>query len=120
MHGYVGHRLILTPLTRERLFSTGAFGDADMTRRVLVVTWHVVTAAFGSSAVMMFVWALGGLDGRSGPLVVTVMHASFLLVGLAVVGGRFRGLVKWPVRPIPVGFVTLMTTVAVMGWLGAR
>jgi hypothetical protein len=117
VHGYIGHRLILARLTRERLFSTRAFGDADMSRRVLVVTWHAVTAAFACSAVMMAVWAFGNVMGDSGPVFVSAMHASFLVVGLAVAGSRIRG--NWR-RLIPVGFVTSMTTVVLMGWLGSR
>lgn len=116
VHGYVGHRLILTRLTRDRLFSTGAFGDADMSRRVLVVTWHAVTAAFASSALMMSVWAFGTVTSESGPLFVSAMHTSFLVVGLAVVSPRISG-VLW--RPIPVAFVALMATVGLMGWLGS-
>jgi hypothetical protein len=115
-HGYIGHRLILTRMTRENLFPTRAFGGADATRRVLLVTWHAVTAAFICSAVMMFLLAVGAVPGGSGPLFVAVMHASFLVVGLAVVGPRISALM----RPIPVGFVTCMTTVALMVWLGSR
>jgi hypothetical protein len=116
VHGYIGHRLIITPLTRERLFSTRAFGDADMTRRVLLVTWHAVTAAFASCALMMFLWAFGTMTSESGPLFVSAMHASFLVIGLTVVGRRLSGLLR---RPIPVAFVTGMTTVGLMGWLGS-
>lgn len=118
VHGYVGHRLIVTRLTSERLFSTRAFGDADMTRRVLLVTWHAVTAAFASSALAMSLWAFGSATSDSGPLFVSAMHASFLVVGLVVVGRGISGLLRRP-RPIPVGFVTCMTTVVLMGWLGS-
>ncbi len=114
-HGYVGHRLILARLTRERLFSTHSFGDAGATRRVLLVTWHAVTTAFASSALAMSLWAFGTVTSESGPLFVSGMHASFLLVGLAVGGRRISSLLK----PIPVAFVTCMTTVALMGWLGS-
>jgi hypothetical protein len=115
-HGYIGHRLILTRMTDEHLFSTRAFGGADATRRVLLVTWHSVTAAFVCSAVMMFLLAFGAATGGSGPLFVAAMHAGFLVVGLAVVGPRISA----SLRPIPVAFVTCMTTVSVMGWLGTR
>jgi hypothetical protein len=116
VHGFVGHRLILARLTPEHLFSTGEFGDADMTRRVLVVTWHAVTAAFACSALMMSLWAFGTVMGDSGPLFVSVMHASFLVVGLAVAGPRIKGIWR---RLIPVGFATSMITVVLMGWLGS-
>jgi hypothetical protein len=116
VHGFVGHRLILARLTRERLFSTREFGDADMSRRVLLVTWHAVTAAFACSALMMSLWAFGTVMDDSGPFFVSVMHASFLVVGLAVAGPRIKGIWR---RLIPVGFFTSMTTVVLMGWLGS-
>lgn len=118
VHGYVGHRLIVSRLTRERLFSTREFGDADMSRRVLVVTWHAVTAAFACSALAMALWAFGTGTGRSGPLFVSAMHASFLVVGLVVMGRGISGLLRRP-KPIPIGFVTCMTTVVLMGLLGS-
>ena len=117
VHGYVGHRLFITPLTGERLFPTREFGDADMSRRVYTVTWHAVTAAFASSAVMMFIWAFAGRTDTSGPALVAVMHAAFLVVGLAVSGRRIAGLIRRP-RLIPVGFFTCMTTAGLMAWLG--
>ena len=118
VHGYVGHRLILARLTPERLFSTRAFGDAVSTRRVLLVTWHAVTAAFAASALGMALWAFGTVTSDSGPLFVSAMHAGFLVVGLTVMGRRLTGLLRRP-RLIPVGFVTAMTTVVLMGWLGS-
>jgi hypothetical protein len=116
VHGLVGHRLILVPLKYARLFSTRAFGAADVSRRVLVVTWHLTTATFAASALMMSLWASGIVPGGSGPLFVSAMHATFLLIGLGVMGPRISGLFR---RRIPVTFVALMTTVAVMGWLGS-
>jgi hypothetical protein len=119
VHGYVGHRLILSRITRERLFSTDAFGDAAATRRVLVVTWHAVTAAFASSAVMMSLLAFGAVTSESTALFVSAMHAGFLLIGLAEGNSRIIALIRRP-RLIPIGFVTSMTTVVLMGWLGSR
>ena len=116
VHGLVGHRLILVPLKYARLFSTRAFGAADMSRRVLVVTWHLTTATFAASALMMSLWASGTVPSGSGPLFVAAMHASFLLIGLAVMTPRITSVFR---RRIPVTFVALMTTVAVMGWLGS-
>ena len=45
------------------------------------------------------------------------MHVSFLLVALAVTGRRIGRMWR---RPIPVAFVLVMTSVALMGWLGSR
>jgi hypothetical protein len=116
VHGYVGHRLIVARLTPHRLFSTSLFGNADRTRRVIVVTWHAVTAAFATSAVMMFVWSFGTVAGDSGPLFVSLMHVSFALVALVVIGRRIGALWR---RPVPMAFATVMTIVALMGWLGS-
>ena len=116
-HGYLGQRLIMDRLTTEHLFETRAFGTAEATRRVLLVTWHAVTAAFASSAIMMVLLAFGAVASEPAALFVSALHAGVLFVGLAVAGRRiFDG----PLRPIPVVFVTCMTTVTVMGWLGTR
>lgn len=117
VHGFVGHRLFLTPLTSERLFPTREFGNAERSRRVYVVTWHAVTAAFASSAIMLLLMAFGAVTSRPAALFVSAMHIGFLIVGLVVSGPRtFRR----PLKPIPVAFVTAMSTVALMGWLGSR
>lgn len=115
VHGVIGHRIIMTPLGHERLFATRAFGGADMSRRILLVSWHLVTAAFACSSVMMFVLASGIVTSVPGALFLSAMHVSFLLIALLVVGRRVGLLL----RPIPSAFVTCMTTVAVMGWLGS-
>lgn len=117
VHGVVGHRLFLTPLTSRHLFATKEFGNAERSRRVFVVTWHAVTAAFATSAVMMFLLTFGAVTSRPTALFVSAMHIGFLLVGVVVSGPRaFRR----PLKPIPVAFVIAMSTVALMGWLGSR
>ncbi len=117
VHGYVGHRLFMTPLTPESLFSTRAFGDADVSRRVFLVTWHAVTATFAASAFMMLLLAFGAVTSRPAALFVSALHAGILLVGLAVSG---RHIFDGPLRLIPLVFVTAMSTVILMGWLGTR
>ncbi|MDQ4004709.1 MAG: hypothetical protein M3135_00195 [Actinomycetota bacterium] len=118
VHGYIGHRLFLTPLTPERLFPTRGFGDADTSRRIFIVSWHAVTAAFASSAVMMALLASGAVASRPAALFLSAMHAGFLVVGLVVTGRRIGRWIRRP-RLIPLGFVIVMTTVALMGWLGS-
>jgi hypothetical protein len=116
-HGYLGQRLIVDRLTTEHLFETRAFGTAEATRRVMVVTWHAVTAAFAASAIMMALLAFGAVTSRPAALFVSAMHVGVLIVGLVVAG---RHIFDGPLRPIPVVFVTCMTTVTVMGVLGSR
>ena len=116
VHGYVGHRLFLIPLTAERLFPTRLFGDAASSRRVFVVTWHAVTAAFATSAVMMSLMAFGAFTSRPAALFASAMHAGFAVVALAASGWR----ILWPPKRRPLGFVIGMTTAALMGWLGSQ
>ena len=117
VHGYVGHRLFLTPLKEEKLFPARGFGGAEASRGVFVVTWHVVTAVFASSAVMMALLAFGAVNSSAAARFLSAMHVSFLLVALAVNAKRIGRMWK---RPIPVVFGLVMTTVALMGWLGTR
>ncbi|MBI3537925.1 MAG: hypothetical protein HY070_10240 [Chloroflexi bacterium] len=117
VHGIIGHRVLMSPLTRDRLFPTRAFGDEDMSWRIFAVTWHVVTAAYASSGVALLLLALGLLHGTSLPLSLSAMHATFLIVGVSIVGRRLLSALR---RPIPIMFAICMTTVCVAGWLGTR
>lgn len=117
VHGIIGHRTLMSPLTRDRLFPTRAFGDEDMSWRILAVSWHLVTAAFASSGVALLLLALNLLHGTSLPLVLAATHASFLLVALSIVGSRLLPAFR---RPIPIAFAMCMTTVSVAAWLGTR
>lgn len=116
VHGYFLHRALLTPLASGQLFPTRAFGDADMSRRILVVAWHQVTATLACSAAAMLLLASGTVVSAQLPLFVAAQHAAFLAVGLRVVGGRFGQLFQ----PVPVAFVVSMSTVCLMAWLGSR
>ena len=116
VHGYVGHRAFLTPLTTERLFPTRLFGDAASSRRVFFVTWHAVTAAFATSAVMMLLMAFGAVASRPAALFAAALHAGFAIVALVVSGWR----IIWPPKRRPLGFVIGMTTAALIAWLGSR
>ena len=115
VHGVIAHRILLTPLTPDRLFPTGAFGDADMSRRILLAAWHIVTAAFACSAIAMGLLAFGVVTSPALPFFVSVMHGSFLVVGLWALHGRLDQML----RTIPLAFVASMSTVCVMGWLGS-
>lgn len=115
VHGVVGYRVLLAPLTAERLFATRAFGDAHASRRVLLAGWHLVTAAFAISAAVMGLLSLGVAASPSLALFVSAMHASFLVVGLGILWPRLDQLR----RPIPAAFVACMSTVCLLAWHGS-
>ena len=116
VHGYIGHRLYMTPLRRVRLWATDAIGDEDITWRVFAVTFHVVTATFACSGIALLLAGFGTLPGTSLPRTLAAMHASFLLVAAVIIRSRIAG--AWR-RPIPIGFATIMSTVLLAGWFGA-
>lgn len=116
VHGVIVYRIIMTPLTPDRLFPTHSFGDADMTRRIMVVTWHLPTAVAALSGVVLTLLAFGVVTTVSVALFISAVHASFILVGLWVARGRFGQVL----RPIPITFFASHTTVCLMAWLGSR
>jgi len=116
VHGILGHRALMSPLTREHLFPTNAFGDEDMSWRIYAVTWHVVTTVLASSGGALLLLALDLLHGASLPLFLSVMHAGFLFVGVLILGPRALSAFR---RPIPITFAICMITVSVAAWLGA-
>jgi hypothetical protein len=115
VHGYIGHRVLLTPLTTERLFATRSFGDEQMTWRVLVVSWHVVTATFFCSGMALVLMALGRLDAPGLPRFLSVLHASFVMVAFGILGTRLFGVIG---KPIPIAFTICMSTASIGAWLG--
>lgn len=114
VHGLIGHRVMMSPLTEESLFPTRDFGDRDMSWRIFAVTWHVVTAAFACCGIALLLLAMGVLQRGSLPLVISAMHASFVVVALTVLGGRVLPAFR---RPIPITFGVCMTTVCLASWL---
>jgi hypothetical protein len=110
VHGVIGYSILIAPL---RTHPTQAFGDEDISRRIFIVAWHLVTAVFFISGVAFVGLALGRLSGQWLPRFIGALHGSFALVALAVVRGRLLEVVR---RPVPIAFFSVMTTVAVLGW----
>ena len=110
-HGVVGHRAVVSPL-RQRLFATGTFGDEDMTYRIHLVSWHVVTTVFGGSGVAWLLMAAGILHGPELPRFLGALHLGFILVAAVVVRGRLPTAMR---RPVPIAFGVCMSTVALVG-----
>jgi hypothetical protein len=111
-HGWVGHRRFLSPLGSDRFVATPT-GDAQVSRLIFVVAWHVVTAAFASSACAMLALTFAHGSVAWAPFVAG-MHAAFLLVGLFIFRARLSAM--W--SPIPIVFTMCMLTVVVCTWLG--
>jgi hypothetical protein len=117
VHGVLGHRAVIAPLRGAPLFSTAAFGDADMTRRILAVAFHVVTAALACSSAAFAILAMGIIADPTWARWLGTLHVVFLVVGLSLVGVRLTGALR---RPIPAVFSAVMVAGAAAGWLGAR
>lgn len=115
VHGVIGHRVLLTPLTRDRLFRTAQFGDEDMSWRAIAVAFHIVTAAFFCSATALLLMALGQLDAPGLPRFLSLLHASFILVAFAIMGRHLGTVIT---RPIPIAFTVCMSTASLTAWLG--
>jgi hypothetical protein len=110
-HGVLGHRAVISPL-RQRLFPTRAFGDEDMTWRISLVSWHLITVVFACSGTAFLLIGRGWLDGGDLPRFLGAMHLAFLLGALAIVRGRAFQAFR---RPIPITFGVCMTTAAAVG-----
>src|SRR5437899_7948509 len=106
---------MIPPLIPDRLFATRAFGDEDMTRRLFIVGWHLVTATFFCSAVALTLLGLGLVNDAALPRFIGALHASFVALPLFIVAGRLPVAIR---RPTPIAFFTCLGTVAVVGWLG--
>jgi hypothetical protein len=115
VHGVIGHRIMVAPLKPDRLFSTAAFGDGDVSYRLFNVVWHIITAAFFCSGAAWLLLASGRLPASLLPPFISVLHASFILVALVCTAGRLPSLIR---RPIPITFFTCMTLAALVGWIG--
>jgi hypothetical protein len=117
VHGGVGHRWMTRQLDAVELPASALFGDADVGRRVFVVSWHAVTAMFVVTAATLVPMAFGAVD-RDATLLrfIAALYAAVLLVGATVLATRLDAL-RGRIPPV---FVTCMTTVAVASWIASR
>jgi hypothetical protein len=113
-HGWYGHRAVVSPL-RERTFATTSFGDADMTWRIWLVSWHLITLYFALTGVTFLLLALGAVDGGVLPRFLGSVFAAFGVTAFLILGRRLPAALP---RPIPIVFTLVMTSVALVGWLG--
>ena len=116
LHGVNGQRAFLSPLSRTVLAPSSQWGDADMTRRIFAVTWHMATLAFGACGVVLLLLAMGVLEGRLLPWFIASLHAAFIVLSVAIVGPRVTYTLR---RPYAVVVFLCLTTVCAASWLGS-
>ena len=116
VHGGVGHRWLADQLRETTLPPSALFGDADVGRRVLWVTWHAVTALFAVSGGALLATSAGWVDHSAAMLrFIALLHGAVLLVGAVCLVRRLDALL----RPVPPVFVACMSTVAIAAWFAA-
>lgn len=113
MHGVVGQRWFVAQLGSLELQPTRPWGDADVTRRVFAVVWHIVTAAFAGSAVALAFAAFEAVDSRALLRYISMTYAAFVGVGLVYFGTRPKALA----RPFAAAVVTCLVAVSVFAWI---
>src|SRR5438105_5000706 len=99
VHGVLGYRALIAPLFPDRLFATRSFGDADITRRIFITQWHLVTAVFFCSGVALLLLGMGVLEGLWLPRFIGAVHTAFVLIAALIVGRRLPAAAP---RPIPI------------------
>jgi hypothetical protein len=119
-HGVVGNRWLTAHLrsteTARTAASTRLFGARDVSRQVLGLTWHALTAVFLASAVALYLSVVGALDSRDLLRFIAVINAAFLGVGLIYVRG-FRRLLR---LPMPALFFAGVLTGALFSWIASN
>lgn len=112
-HGVVGQRWFVAQLSSLALRPTRPWGDADITRRVFAVTWHIVTALFAASAVALYLAAFEAVESRALLRFISIVWAASLGLGLVSFGRRLETLA----RPFGAVVGTCLLGVAVLAWL---
>lgn len=116
-HGVCGQRAFVAPLRRERLYPSAQWGDEDMTSRIFAVSWHMVTVVFVGSGIALLLLALGRIDGTWLPRSISVLSASFLVVGFVFIGPRSPVTLR---RPFALMVLLSQLAVCIGSWLGTR
>lgn len=116
VHGVIGHRWLSAQLAAVTLPESKLFGDADVGRRVLWVSWHSVTALFAVAAVTLLAMAAGAVEHNAALLrFISAVHAAVIAVGGISLLPRPDALLG----RVPPVFVVCMTTVTVASWLAS-
>jgi hypothetical protein len=112
-HGVVGQRWFVGQLSHVEFRPTKPWGDADVTRLVFAVVWHIVTALFFASAVTLFLAAFEVVESRELLRFISIAYAASLGVGLFYLGRRPDALR----RPFGAVVVACLVAVSVLAWL---
>ena len=116
IHGGAGEILVVRKLAPETLPGT-SFGGPRMTRAMIHVSWHIVTAAFLTAGVAMLVAGLA-LDGdalRAVGVVGAAAFTGFGAIALLLGAAHLRSARSLYRHPGPLA----LTATAVLAWLGA-
>lgn len=111
-HGIVGQRWFVAQLSSVQLEPTKPWGDADITRRVFAVAWHLVTAVFLASAVTLYLAAFEAVESRELLGFISIAYAGFIGVGLLYFGKRPGALA----RPFAAVVVSCLVGVSAFAW----
>jgi hypothetical protein len=112
-HAVVGQRWFVAQLGSLALQPTRPWGDADVTRRVFAVTWHIGTAYFAASAVALYLAGLEAVESHALLRFISIVYAASVAIGVAYLRERPRTLA----RPFAAVVVTCLLGVAVLAWL---
>jgi hypothetical protein len=113
-HGLVGQRWFVAQFGALDLQPTKPWGDADVTRRIFAVVWHIVTALFLASAVTLYLAAFEVVESHQLLRFISIAYAASLGVGLFYLG-RLPDALR---RPFGAVVVTCLVAVSVLAWLG--
>ncbi len=107
---------MVAQLTPARLFPS-AWGDEDMSRRLLAFIWHFTTVAFLFSGVALLLLAGGVLQGPALPWFLSALHAAFLVIAFAFLGPRLLQALR---RPVPLLACICLAVACLASLLGTR
>ena len=116
IHGTAGETLLLRALPASVLPSS-RFGDSAMTKTIVRITWHIVTATFLTFGVALI--AAGSvLDGdaaRAAGVVAAAAYTAFWAVGIGIAAASTRSARFALVHPAPL----LFSLILALAWWGA-
>jgi hypothetical protein len=119
-HGALGYRWLIAQMGTVKMrpteLSIRLFGGDDVSAEVLGVTWHVVTAMFLASAVVLYLSAFGALQSKELLRFIAVLHAVTLVIGFIYMRRKLYLLRA----PIPMTFSASMVATASFAWIASN